>query len=362
MPFKVSRSVATAGFILLALVAYFLIRSILRTGEPAPIDASEASAAEREAIPDVVVTRLTAEPHAISATFKGSTAADRAVTVRAETAGTVVSTPAKDGDVVSKGQLLCGLGVDSRAARKAEAAAAVDASRLEYEAASELAEKGWTSPNQAAAAKAALDAAEAALNAANVELGRTRLRAPFAGVLERRVADEGDYLAPGEACAELVDLDPIIIAVNVTDTEAAAMAPGQPARIALSDGRTLDGAVRFVSRSADALTRTFRIEAEAPNPDNAVSAGLTAELTLELGEAPAIQLTPALLVLGDDGRVGVRHVDTTDTVRFSEVSIVDDAGEGVWVTGLPSPVDLVAAGQDYVRDGVKVSPSQRTDG
>ncbi|MCA8905886.1 MAG: biotin/lipoyl-binding protein, partial [Hyphomonas sp.] len=91
-------------------------------------------------------------------------------TVKAGTSGNVVSTPAKEGNFVKAGTLLCGLDVEARAARVKEAEAARDSARVDYEAAASLAAKGLGAANLATGAKAKLDAAGAALDAAKVEL------------------------------------------------------------------------------------------------------------------------------------------------------------------------------------------------
>jgi len=296
--------------------------------------------------------------HTVFQSFKGRTEAIRTVTVRSETTGTVVSTPIEEGRIVERGQILCGLALETREARLAEAAASVEANRLEYESAATLQEKGWTTSNRAAALKAALDQAEAALAAAEIELEKTRIRAPFRGVFENRLAEQGDFLSPGAGCGDVVDLDPLLIAFQASEETVPFIEIGQSAEARLTDGRALSGEVRFVSRSADSSTRTFRVELAVPNPDFALPSGLTADIQLALGEAPAVLLTPASLVLHDDGRVGVRYVDATDTVRFSEVRIIDDVADGIWVTGLPEAARLLVQGQDFVREGTGVIPTE----
>ena len=57
-----------------------------------------------------------------------------------------------------------------------------------------------------------------------------------------------------------------------------------------------------------------------------------------------------------DFLLGVRFVDDENVVQFAEVRIIDDAPDGIWVAGIPEGVNLLAAGQDYLREGVTVSP------
>jgi len=348
-------SVRTAGFILLAFLAYFVFRGVTRTpAEPEPTATSAAEAAETQ-LPDVIVRPAILTPHNVSVSLKGSTEPDREVTVRSETMGTVANAQVKEGQSVNRGALLCGLDVETRAARIAEAEAGVAAARLDFDADRQLEEKGWTTSNRAASSKAALDGAEAALQAAKIELSKTRITAPFNGVFESRAAELGDFLTVGAPCGRLVDLDPIIVVVDATEGQLGAIDPSQPVAVEFSTGLDATGTVRFIARTASAQTRTFRVEVEIPNPEAKIPAGLTASVKLGLGEVPAVLTTPATLVLHDDGRVGVRYVDTSDLVQFAEVRIVDDAPDGIWVTGIPAGVNLLAAGQDYLKEGVKVS-------
>ena len=351
------KSVLTAGFILLLLMLYFVGSALLRS-PPAETAASETpslTTVERE-VPEVLVRPARTSIRTVHVDLKGSTEPDREVTVRSETSGMVANARISEGQIVRAGSVLCGLDIESRAARIAEAEAGVQSARLDYDAAKQLEQKGWTTSNNAAAAKAALDRAEAGLKAARIELGKTSLRAPFDGVFESRLAERGDFLTMGAPCGRVVDLDPIIVAVDATEEQFEFITVGDAVSVNLSTGLEAEGKVRFVARAASAQTRTFRVEIEIPNPDYLIAAGLTATAQVRLGEAPALQITPASLVLHDDGRVGVRYVDDQNVVQFSEVSIVDDALDGIWVAGVPEGANLLSAGQDFLREGVTVNP------
>lgn len=349
-------SVRTAGFILLAFLAYFVFRGVTRApADTTPIEQSAEASSSKTELPEVIVHPAALTPHQIVASLKGSSEPDREVTVRSETMGTVINARVREGQSVTRGTVLCGLDVESRAARIAEAEAGVASARLEYDAASQLEEKGWTTSNRAAATKATLDGAEAALAAAKIEISKTSITAPFNGVFETRMAERGDFLSVGAPCGRLVDLDPIIVAVDATEAQLSAIDTSQTVEVSFATGLQTSGAVRYVASTANPQTRTFRVEIEIPNPDASIAAGLTASVRLKLGEVPAVLTTPATLVLHDDGRVGLRYVDNSDLVQFAEVRVVDDAPDGVWVTGIPEGVYLLAAGQDYLKEGVEVS-------
>lgn len=349
-----NRSVLIAAIILAAIVAYFGLRSMVRGSISTEKPAAEAST--RSDVPQALVTEAQSQRHTIRIAAKGRTAPDKSVTLKAGTSGTVVSTPVREGTFVKAGTLLCGLEVEARSARVKEAEAARDSALVEYEAAVKLAEKGLTPANREASAKASLDAAEAAVNSAKVELSRTQIRAPFDGVFERRMAEAGDYLSPGGACGLLVDLDPVIVAAEVTEAQAGLLQTGMAAEVVLADGRKFPAKLRFVARTANEQTRTFPIEAELDTGDALVAAGITASLSIPAGETEATLIKPSLLTLSDAGQLGARYVTENNTVAFAAVRIIDETSAGVWVTGLPDRVRLIAMGQDYLNDGVTIKP------
>lgn len=349
---NIPQSVKIAGAIFITLLVYFIIRTAI--GQDNNAKTIVAPASVESVMPTVAITPLRAEIHPVIRSFKGRTEADRTVTIRAETPGSVRSAPVEDGTRVSEGDLLCGLNIDAREARLAEAKATVEASRIDFNAVESLSESGFSSSNRLATAKAAMDRAEAALNSAKIELDRTQLRAPFDGVFEERLANVGDYLRGGDKCGTVVDLDPIIIAANVSEDMVANLKLGATALVKLSDGREFNGKLSFISRTADPRTRTFRIETEVVNSDYAISAGLTSEVLLTMGEEKAILVSAASLALNDEGIVGIRYVDRSNLVHFAKVNTIDDSANGIWVTGLPDKVNIISVGQDFIREGTRV--------
>ncbi len=350
----VNRSVLIAISIFALILLYFGVRSAMRGSvssnheEVVAVSASDST--------EAIVVTVGSKPHPMTLEAKGRTAPDKVVTVKAGTAGNVVSTPVREGTFVKKGTLLCGLDIEARNARLKEAEAQRDAARIEFEAAQQLAAKGLAPANRELATKASLDAAEAGVNSARVEIGRTQIRAPFDGVFETRLAEAGDYLSPGAPCGVVVDLDPVIVSAEVTEAQAGRLKTGLEAMATLADGRTFPATLRYVARTASAETRTFQIEAELNAGDEIVAAGVTASLSVPLGEVAATNIPLSLLTLSDTGTLGVRFVSADQTVGFAPVQVIDEGPDGAWVTGLPETVSLIAMGQDYLNEGVKVTP------
>ena len=291
----------------------------------------------------------------------GRTEESRKVTLRAETAGPVIAVPAVEGRTLNAGDVVARQSVEDRNARLAEATALVKQREIEFRAATELAKKGFRSDTKLAEARAQLDAARASTESMRIDLSRTTIEAPFRGVMETRYVEKGDYVKAGDNVAKIVDLDPVLAVGYASERDVGAISIGEPGQVTFIDGKTATGKIRFIASVADTETRSFRIELEIPNPDYRIRAGLTGKLTLPLPPVRAYVVSPAVLTLADDGRIGVRIVDENDIVRFTPVSILGEAADGFWISGLRDGDRLITIGHEYVRAGQKVRPVPETD-
>ncbi|MBU2982701.1 efflux RND transporter periplasmic adaptor subunit [Lentibacter algarum] len=345
--------------------------------------------------------------------LRGQTEAAREVVVRAETTGQMISEPLRKGAFVEQGETLCVLDPGSRAsnlaeakARLAEAQARVPETeaqipraqaqleqakaqlveaRINDNAARKLSKGGFASDTRVAqteanlraseagikvaeagvktaqsgllGTQAAIQSAEAGVAAAAKEISRLTLRAPFGGILESDTAELGALLQPGAACATVIQLDPVKLVGFVPETQVSRVALGARAGAKLTTGQTLTGNVTFLGRSADPLTRTFRVEVEVPNPDLAVRDGQTTEIIIAAEGSKAHLVPQSALTLNDNGDLGVRLVDADSRALFAPVTLLRDSKEGVWLAGLPEVADVIIIGQEYVIDGVPVAPT-----
>lgn len=345
-----NRSQLTAVGILVAVIILFAIGTVLQ-GDPQT--ASTARSGD-DALFEVVTERVEAIDRPALLALRGRTEAFREVVVRAETGGRVVAATSVEGSPVAEGDVLCRLDVDARAAALAQAEAEFRTRQLDYNAAVELLNRGHRSANAVAGVEALRDAAEARLEAARQEMANITIRAPFDGYFDHRAAEVGDYLAPGGACGTVVQLDPILMIAEVAERDVAGLSVGMPGHAQLITGERIDGIIRFVERRADPSTHTFRVELEAPNPDGLLRSGVTAGISIPLAAEPAHRIPTSVLALDADGTLGVRIVETGDIVRFVPIQLLADDGEEVWVTGLPSPANVITVGQDFVADGTQV--------
>lgn len=298
---------------------------------------------------DVTAYYSSAELHPIIIQLRGATAPSKVVTVRAETQGMVAKASIAEGSTVKKGTALCVLDKAARNAQLAEAKATREARRLDFEASQKLTEKGWRTPSHLASAKAALDAASAMVEQAEIELGKTVIRAPFTGIFETREAEIGDFLSPGAACGRMVTLSPLKAVGNAPEALGGVIRKGQEARIDLKSGHQLFGEVTYVASLADPATRTFKVEVDVANQDNAIPAGITAEIYFITSEVMAHGIDPGVIVIDSEGRLGVKVI-SNDRAHFVPVNIIHDTPKKIWATGLTDEALVIAAGQNMVTD------------
>ncbi|QPH53735.1 efflux RND transporter periplasmic adaptor subunit [Pontivivens ytuae] len=366
--------ILSAILVIGALYMVVLERERLMAWLPAPAETEETAeaVAEEETVAVIEETDVT-QPIAVVALrsearevqsgiiLRGRTEAARNVDVAAETTGQVISPPLRKGRQVQEGDLLCRLDAQTRQAELAQARAALAEAQANEVAASQLSQRGITSENQAISRRAQLEAAIASVEAAEREIERLEIRAPFAGVLETDTAELGSLLTSGTVCATILDLSEIRLVGFAAERDVNKIQVGAQAGARLISGEEVTGQVVFVGRSADPLTRTFRVEVVVPNADGALRDGSTAEIVIALAGVTAHLLPQASLTLDDTGALGVRVVEE-GVAMFKPVEIIRDGADGVWVSGLDTQEDVIVVGQEFVNDGRSVAPTFREAG
>ncbi len=414
--------ILTATFAAIVLFMLVFERDMVREFAgfaPAETDQTETSTLAEEAAEtataaaapgggvSVIAVESTAREIDSAVVIRGRTEAVRAVDLLAETSGRSVAAPIQKGALVSTGDVLCEIDMGTRAealaeararlaeaeanaptasARVAEAQARLDEAETNLKNTESLASGGFAAETRVIAARAALRTAEAGLAAAKGgaasaeaaiegarsavanaerEIERTRITAPFDGVLETDTAELGSLLQPGALCARVLDLDPIHLVGFVSEVDIERVEIGAMAGARLSSGREVMGQVTFVSRSADPTTRTFRVEAEVANPDLSIRDGQAAEILVRAAGRMAHLLPQSALTLDDAGSLGVRIAVADgdgDVARFAPVELLRDSPEGVWVAGLPEVARVIVVGQNYVTDGVAIAVTMQEGG
>lgn len=309
----------------------------------------------------VQVALIQAEQVERTILLSGRTAPARTVELKAETSGRVAAIGAARGSRVESGGLILRLDAGDRIARLSQARAELRQRELEYEGQLKLKPDGYISEAKLAESLALLEKARTEVTRAQLDIERMQIRAPFAGALQERLVEVGDYVAPGTAVATFVDNRTLAVAGSVAEAQAAGIRPGLTGTARLASGETVTGRLRYVAPVADAATRTFAVELEIANPSGTLPVGVTADIELPVGQVRAHRLSPALLTLDEAGVVGVKIRGAGDRVQFVPATVVRSSADGVWISGLPDPAPVIVGGQGFVRDGDRVTVAMAPD-
>jgi multidrug efflux pump subunit AcrA (membrane-fusion protein) len=214
-----------------------------------------------------------------------------------------------------------------------------------------------------AAAKAALEQAEAGERIARKRLNDATLIAPVSGFVSKRNIEKGAMASPGTAIFTIVELDPVEIQVGVPETDVRLVHKGQQAIVTVSarPGMTFTGRVRLVNVSAESQTRTFMVRITVPNPRAALLVGMIAEARILGSETRDVLTLPGQALVRDpqgapqvfvyfpkEKRVYAKRV-TTGEVMDRDVQIID---------GVKDSDSIVVAGQQLLREGSVVSAKE----
>lgn len=316
------------------------------------------AASENPEVITVRAIRVSPQSYNEQIRVRGRTQAFRTVDVRAEAAGRIVSEPVTRGARVSQGDTLCEIAVDNRNADLMESESRLEQSQFEYDASVDLQARDLQSEVAVAQFKAALESARAGVSRAKLALTNTKIRAPFDGVVEMRNVEKGDLLNIGDVCASVLDDSPMLLVGLVPEQEIAAISLDSRVQAQLLTGEIISGKVTYIARNADAISRSYRIEAEVDSNDLDLRAGVTAEILVQAENLAAHLIPASALTLDDNGAIGVKLIDDQGNVSFRNVSIVGDdtsaLNPGIWVTGLNGNINLVTLGQEIVFPGQQV--------
>lgn len=336
--------------------------------------------------PEVGVVTLRATDVPVHTELAGRTAAFRVSEVRPQVNGIVRKRLFEEGSMVRAGQVLYEIepGPFEAAHEQAQAAlatsqAGIASLRGKAGRFGELVKANAVSRQEHEEAQAALvqaeagvKAAQAAVKAARINLGFTRITAPIAGRIGRSSVTEGALVAPGQtvALATIQRLDPIYVDVVQSSLEltrlkrrfiSGDMAPAS-ARVGLrmEDGLPYShtGTMKFSEVAVDPATGSVTLRAEFPNPQGLLLPGMYVRAQVESGvERQAILAPQRGVARNEKGEPTALVVGAGDKVELRALELRTTTGDQ-WIVskGLREGDRLVVDGLQRAQPGAKVKP------
>jgi RND family efflux transporter MFP subunit len=314
--------------------------------------------ADSVAVP-VHVQAVQAVDRPAAATASGSVQARHSSDVAFQVSGQVARVLLEAGDRVRRGQLLATL--DPTEYRLSVRSAEADLARARdlSTRTEQLAARLSVAPADIVKANEALRSARAQADVAAKHLRDTELRAPYAGIVGRRLVDPGEEVEPSRAAFTIVDMDPIDVNVGVPSAEIGRVREGQPATVTLITlgGRTVQGRVRVVGVIADSGTRTYPTKILLPNPGYTLRPGMIVEARIQDTTLVRTLTVPGSAIVRDvEGRTVVYVYYPRERRAYAKrVTVGTVTGQMVEITaGLSGQEQIVVGGAQQLRDGALV--------
>jgi membrane fusion protein (multidrug efflux system) len=221
------------------------------------------------------------------------------------------------------------------------------------------------------AASATVDADQAALDNAKLNLGWTTVTSPISGIAGVAKVGIGDLITPTTVMTTVSTVNPIYVDINIAEQDYMRFQRNKPSQskqpnleLILGDGTIypLRGSVRFVNREVDSRTGTIQVRGEFPNPGNVLRPGQYARIRAITELRKAAFLIPQQSVSELQGVYQVGVVGSDNKVTIKTVKLGPQFGD-MWVveSGLQPGESVIVDGLQRVKTGVTVAPTPFKD-
>jgi len=314
-------------------------------------------------MPPTAVETVQVVPQKVADKFEavGSIGAGESVMIVSEIDGVLVKIPFVEGDAIQKGDLIAQLDDAQLMAEVRRAEAVLAQRKAPHHRTKDVVDQGAGAPQDLDDAAAVLKVAEADVVLAKVRFNKTRIVAPFDGMVGARKVSVGAFVRPGQSIAELAQVRMLRVFFSVPERYLSTLKRGSEVLVSTTayPGYVLTGQIDVVEPVLDETTRSVRVMARLENPDEKFRPGMSANVSAVLSERGAALTVPneAVFVSGSDAYVFVVKKDSTVTRRA--LVLGTRMADVVEVTSGLSPQEVVVrAGHQKLFETAKVMPVQ----
>jgi membrane fusion protein (multidrug efflux system) len=306
---------------------------------------------------EVAEARVTKVADTFSAV--GTLEASESISVVSELDAVVVRIPFREGEVIRRGELIAQLDDSQLAAEVARAEAVLAQGKVSYDRVKSIVELRAAAPQDLDDAVAALHVAEAELALARARFEKTRIVAPFDGLIGARKVSEGTFLRSGQAITDLANIDDLRVIFSAPERFIPQLRRGGEVIVSTTVYPDLEvtGKIIAVEPLLDPATRNARIVAELPNPEQKFRPGMSADISAVLAERMEAVTIPNEAVFASGTQSFVYRVNPDSTATRVAITLGTRLPDVVEVVeGLEPGAQVVRAGHQKIFEGAKVMP------
>ncbi|MEN9481120.1 MAG: hypothetical protein RLZZ298_2515 [Pseudomonadota bacterium] len=346
---------AVAGLAGLGYVAYNANRA------PAAGPAAPAGAPGKPGGPPggfamaVEVAKVAASDFSDEASAVGSLKSNESVVLRPETAGRIAAIGFKDGAIVSKGTVLVTLDAAVQEAELQQAKANLALAQTSFQRNQELVAKKFLSQQALDTSSANLKVQQATVQLAEAKVGKTRVKAPFNGMLGLRNVSVGDYVKEGQDLINIEDIATLRMDFKLPESYLGRVSKGQAVELT-SDalpGQSFKAVLDAVDPLVDQNGRAISARARLDNASGKLRPGMFVRVRLLFGDRKDVLMVPEQAIVPGAQPAVFKVVDGKATLAKVKIGVRRAAQVEV-LEGLVAGDVVVTAGQLKLREGAPV--------
>jgi len=293
---------------------------------------------------------------------KGSVIPNEEVVINSEISGKIVGIHFKEGDRVAKGQLLVSIEDDELQAQLAQQEHLLEFLEKKAIREEKLNAKGGVSDEQYEATVRDLKTTKSQIDFIKAQIEKTKIHAPFSGILGLRFVSEGGYVVPADKITDLIDVDPLKIDFNIPEKYMGVVKKGNPISFTV-EGITehFSGKVYAIEPKIDPETRTIRLRAISPNTDRELLPGAFAQVEIVLEEIDQALCVPTQSIIPEMNTKKL-YLIKNGKAKQVEVETGLRLAKKIQVTnGIQAGDTVLTSGLLQVRNGTEVSITEIVD-
>ncbi len=292
--------------------------------------------------------------------LQGNVKTKQNLVIYPEMGGTLTRVYVKEGQNVSKGQLLATIDDGGLSQQVAQMQIQADLAKTTFERQERLWQQKIGSEIQYLQAKSSYEAQQRAVNQLKSQLSKTSVRAPFTGVIDDVITDQGSVVAPGQSqLMRIVNLEDMYIETDVPESFITNVTVNKDVKIEFPIlGKSMDAKIRQAGNFINPANRTFKIEVAVPNKDKSIKPNLTAKLKInDYSSENALLIPQSIISENAEGEqyiyiIDNKNADNEGVAKRIIIKTGKAQGDVIEViNGLKNGAEVIQEGARSVKDG-----------
>ncbi|PKA83172.1 RND family efflux transporter MFP subunit [Ulvibacter sp. MAR_2010_11] len=284
--------------------------------------------------------------------IQGNVETNENILIYPEYQGLLTKVYVKEGDKVSKGQLLARIDDGGLSSQLSQLETQYQLAKTTFERQERLWNQKIGSEIQYLQAKSNMEASQSSVNQLRSQLGRTSVRAPFSGEIDEIVTEQGQVVAPGgQALMRIVNLRDMYVKASIPENYIGSIQEGTEVKVTFPAlNETVNGKVKNVGNYINPNNRTFDIEIDVPNKGKTIKPNLVAKLEINNYSKAKAKMIPANVI--QENSIGEKFVYVISEVDGDEAKVTRKKIEtGKKYEGQIEVLSGLEDGETIVKDG-----------